>query len=135
MNIRQCSFCKRPFQSLGKRICPACLLQIDKDFFVVRDYIYENKQANMDEVFEKTGISKQVILYLLKEGRLVLDDDGGSGGMLKCEVCKKAINSGRLCKTCKDRVANTMQKSYDARPAVAVTSGLEHFKGTAKLKK
>jgi hypothetical protein len=136
MNIIQCTFCKKPFQSLGRRICNECLEQIDKDFITVRDYIYEHKQTNMDTVSEETGVSKQIIMYLLKEGRLILDDDSGGGGVLFCEVCKKPINSGRLCKDCKGKVASTMQQSVSARPAAAPKNeAATNFKATAKLKR
>ena len=134
MNIIQCSFCKKPFQSLGRKICNACLEQIDKDFIVVRDYIYEHKQTNMDTVAEETGVSKHIILHLLKEGRLILDDESGGGGVLFCEACKKPINSGRLCNDCKNKVSSTMQKNIDTRkPSSSQNSDQQNFKGSAKL--
>ena len=132
MNIIQCTFCKKPFQSIGRRICPGCLEQMDKDFLVVRDYIYEHKRTDIDTVSEETGVSKQIILHLLKEGRLILGDDTSGSGMLKCEICKNPINSGRMCQSCKEKVASTMQKSYDARPTAAGKE--DNFKGSAKLK-
>ena len=129
MNIMQCQFCKKPFQSLGRRICPSCLEQIDRDFITVRDYIYENKITDMDTVSEKTEVSKQIILHLLKEGRLELDGDSGSSGSLQCEVCRKPINSGRMCKDCKDKVSSTMQKNIETRN----NSKNDNFKASAKL--
>ena len=132
MNIMQCTFCKKPFQSLGRKICPDCLEQIDKDFLVVRDYIYDNKQTDIDTVSDETGVSKQIILYLLREGRLILDDPKGGGSALTCELCKKPINSGKLCKGCMENVASTMQKSYNQRPSGANKD--DNFKGSAKLK-
>jgi len=135
MNVMQCNLCKRPFQSLGRRTCPECLEQMDKDFFVVRDYIYEHKQTNMDKVAEGTGVSKQVILHLLKEGRLELDDGSGGGGVLKCDMCKRTINSGRLCNNCKDKVSNTMQKSIETRSAMKKEAASNtNPNGMAKLK-
>ena len=133
MNIIQCQFCKKPFQSLGRRICPACLEQIDRDFITVRDYIYEHKITDMDTVAEETGVSKQIILHLLKEGRLELGGDGGSGGVLQCEACKKPITTGRLCRECMDKVSSTMQKSIDTKPSPPKNDSAS-FKGAAKLK-
>jgi len=135
MNIIQCTFCKKPFQTLGRKICGECLEQIDKDFITVRDYIYEHKNTDMDKVSEETGVSKQIILYLLKEGRLILDDESGGGGVLRCEVCKKPISSGRLCRDCKSKVSLTMQKNIDTRGShPSRSSGEQNFKGSAKLK-
>jgi len=135
MNIIQCTFCKKPFQTLGRKICNECLEQIDKDFITVRDYIYENKHSDMDKVAEETGVKKQIILYLLKEGRLILDDDSGGGGVLFCELCKKPISSGRMCKDCKGKVANTMQRSIDTRGSMGSQgSYADNLKASAKLK-
>ena len=134
MNIIQCSMCKKPFQSLGGKICVNCLERIDKDFIVVRDYIYEHKHADIDTVSEETEVPKNIILHLLKEGRLVIDDPTGAGGLLLCEACKKPINTGRLCKECKDKVASTMQKSISSsQPSQPQKKDEPSFKGTAKL--
>jgi len=125
--------CKKPFQSLGGRICPACLERIDRDFIKVRDYIYENKHASVDKVSEETEVPKQIIMHLLKEGRLIIDDPDGEG-LLHCEVCKKPINTGRMCDSCKDKVKSKMQHSMDTKkPSVAANKDEPNFKASAKL--
>ena len=111
MDIIQCKFCKRPFQSINSKICPSCLEQIDKDFIVVRDYIYDNKKADIDEVSEETGVNKAIVLHLLREGRLQIVSAESSGGLLFCEVCKKPISKGRLCEACRNDVSSTMKQS------------------------
>ena len=134
MNIVQCQFCKKPFTSLGGRICPACLEKIDQDFITVRDYIYEHKHSNIDLIAEETEVSKQVILYLLKEGRLIIDSpDGGGGGYLFCEVCKKSINTGRLCKDCMGKVASTIDKSVSGKKPSSSTASGPNLKSSAKI--
>ena len=133
-NIIQCSICKKPFQSYGGRICGNCLEKIDKDFIIVRDYIYDHKRADMDTVSEETGVPKQIIMHLLKEGRLVIDDPDEKGGVLFCEVCKKPISTGRMCKDCKEKVATTMQKNISSpRPGDPNKSGSHPARGSAKL--
>ena len=136
MNIIQCNFCKKPFQSYGGRTCSICLERIDRDFITVRDYIYENKHADMDTVSEETEVPKQIILHLLKEGRLIVDEpEGDSSGILSCEVCKKPINSGRMCKSCKDKVANTMQRNISIHKSGEYRKGAAaDLKGAAKVK-
>ena len=125
-----------PFQSLSSKICNKCLEQIDMDFVKVRDYIYEHKHSDIDIVSEETGVKKSVIIYLLKEGRLIIEDiEGNGGGMLFCEMCKKPINTGRLCKTCKDKVTITMKKNIEShKPAESKRNDPGNFKGSAKLK-
>ena len=115
MNIIQCKMCKKPFHSIGSKICPDCLNEIDKDYFIVRDFVYDNPGADIDTTAEETKVDKAIILHLLKEGRLTLSSVGDGGGtMLMCEVCRKPITSGRMCEMCKAKVATTMNKSVEA---------------------
>ena len=132
MNIVQCTYCKKPFQSLGGRICPACLEQIDKDFIVVRDYIYENKHSNIDKIAEETDVKKSVIIHLLKEGRLIIDSPDGDG-LLVCEMCKKPINTGRMCKDCMGKVASTMSKNVSSGKRPDQKAPGQNLKGSAKI--
>ena len=134
MNIIQCKMCKKPFHSIGGKVCPDCLKKIDQDFFVVRDYIYDNQGADIDTVSEETGVEKAVILHLLKEGRLTLATPGGAGGsMLMCEVCKKPIVSGRMCEVCKNKVASTMQKNVDGNKPPPEKKQTEASKYSSKM--
>ena len=132
MNIVQCTYCKKPFQSLGGRICPACLEQIDKDFITVRDYIYEHKHSNIDKIADETEVKKSVIIHLLKEGRLIIDSPDGDG-LLICEMCKKPINTGRMCKECMGKVALTMDKSVSASKKPEQRTPEKDLKGSAKI--
>ena len=136
MNIIQCTFCKKPFGSIGGRVCPACLEKIDKDFITVRDYIYENKSSNIDTIAEETEVPKQIIIHLLKEGRLIIDSpDGGGDGVLFCEMCKKPINTGRLCKDCGGRVATSMDRSISGQKGQMEKRPEQNIKGSAKIGK
>ena len=137
MNIIQCSFCKKPFHTLGGKICTECNRKMDEDFIKVRDYIYDHNDANIDKVSEETEVSKHVIVHLLKEGRLIINDgQGGGGGMLFCEVCKKPLNTGRMCDGCKGKLASTMQKNVATpKPPGSRGSELHDFHASAKIKK
>jgi hypothetical protein len=101
------------------------------DYKVVRDYVYENKNTNVDYVSRETGVSKQTILFLLKEGWLTLDESTG-GNFLMCEVCKKPIATSRFCDKCKDSVSSAMQKSIEKEEPVKPKDDRKH--GVAKLK-
>ena len=117
MNILKCRFCKKPFQSLGEKMCVTCAKKMDEDFVLVRDYIYDNESASIDEVSEATGVPITNIMYLLKEGRLLLNGPGGEGAM-NCEVCRRSINTGRMCGSCQSNVVNEVQKNVIAHTPV-----------------
>ena len=133
MNIIQCKICNKPFQSISGRTCPDCLNKIDREFIIVRDYIYDNPDSRIDKVSEETGVSKAIIMHLLKEGRLSLDTPDSDGALL-CEICKKPINTGRMCKECKSKVATTMNKSIDGgKSPQPEKTELKASKHTAKM--
>ena len=114
MEIKQCDFCRAPFQTLGSKICGDCHTKIDEDFIKIREYLYDHDRANVEEVAEATGVSRKSIMYLLKEERLLVGEDDGAGSILKCEICKKPINTGRMCVACKKEVFSAMQESIGA---------------------
>ena len=134
MNIIQCSLCKKPFQSYGRKECTNCLEEMDTHFVTVRDYLDENPGAGVDKVAEATEVPKKFILFLIKEGRLIMGGGKSGGGGLICEVCKKPIDEGKICPKCKHALASVMDKSTQKKPAEPVAKE-ENFKGTAKIGK
>lgn len=138
MGVKQCDFCRMPYEDMGRRICAECYLKLDKDWFIVRDYLYEHEGAGIEEVSYETGVSKKSILFMLKEERLtVTTSEGGNAGILHCESCKRPISTGRMCVSCKNQVLSAIQESIGPirRPKQTVIDDLEddNIKGVAKL--
>jgi len=137
MEIKQCDYCRRPYQSLGNKVCNDCTTKLDEDFILIREYLYEHDNASIEEVSEATGVSRKAIYYLLKEERLLVGDDGGAG-ILKCETCRKPINTGRMCAACKKEIITEVHRSVSAvkappKKVEREDSDAESFKGVAKL--
>ena len=135
MNIIQCKMCRKPFHSVGGKICAECLQKIDDDFITVRDYLYDNRGADIDKVAEETGVAKTIIIHLLREGRLVISNaDGSEVNALLCEICKKPISTGRMCDDCRNAVASTMQKTLVSdKPPVTEKKDMHASKHTGKM--
>ena len=133
MTIIQCKICNKPFQSLGSRTCTDCLEKIDKDFITVRDYIYDNPNSKMDKIIDETSVEKSVIMQLLREGRLILDSPD-TEGLLSCTICKKPINTGKMCNECKAKVAKSMNKTVKSdKPAEPDKKDIKASKYNAKM--
>ena len=112
MNIIQCSICKKPFQSIGRKQCPDCIDYIDECFIKVRDYLDQYPSAGMEAVEAATEVEQKIILHLLKDGRLIMGEGKATGaGGLICEMCKKPISTGKLCNSCKDSLSKTIDGS------------------------
>jgi bacterioferritin-associated ferredoxin len=80
---------------------------MDQKFNEVRDYIYDNPQAHMDEVCEKTGVEAGDVKRWLAEGRLLLSKGAAIG--LNCEKCGAVILSGTQCEDCLNKLRSTLQ--------------------------
>lgn len=112
MQLAKCKWCGKPFQSFGLSFCPKCIQELDEQYRPVRDYLYDNPNATIEEVEEATGVSKRIVLYYLRDGRLQMTN---SSGLLRCEQCGEPINSGRLCDKCASRIEQI--KPIQARTA------------------
>jgi hypothetical protein len=100
--VTQCKICRKPFLSTGGKICGACLDRIEKDLTIVRDYLdSDQKDKTIGGIERRTGVPKETIVYLLKEGRISIYDP--SGGTLRCELCGAPIATGKFCEACKNK--------------------------------
>lgn len=114
--IAQCKFCNKPFYSIGGKVCPDCLDQIDEDFTTIRDYMYDNPGCfDIDSICKATGVHKKVALHLIEEERLVIA--APDGGPFSCSVCRKPIPSGSICEDCTRSLSSTLGSSIAATPA------------------
>lgn len=97
MDIRNCRRCNKIFQYKGNKYCDSCIGEMDQLFTKVRDYIYDNADANVIEVSQETGVEEEIILEFLREGRLELTSPGMD---FLCERCQEPITTGRYCNKC-----------------------------------
>ena len=131
IDISQCIICKKPFQIVSSKVCPNCLEEMDGHFIKVRDYLDEHPHAGVEKVAKETEVPKSVIMFLIKEGRLIIGT--GKGGTLICEVCKKPIPEGKICDTCKGNLASMIDKTAPSKPEPKKDE--PNIKGSAKIGK
>ena len=109
--ILQCKKCSRLYQPLGTSpYCPVCMEELETNFELVKNYIYENPNANVVEISKETEVSEKDILYFLKEGRLSVAENNG---MLQCEKCGCSIGTGRYCEDCKTKLERALSASVN----------------------
>lgn len=98
MQLRNCPICGKIFVYNMKKMCPDCAKKDEDDFEKVRDYLYENPGATIEEVSEQTEVDTKKILEFLKEGRLMLKNENPN--LLRCEICDCPILTGKYCEKC-----------------------------------
>ncbi|NPV69699.1 MAG: MerR family transcriptional regulator [Firmicutes bacterium] len=132
MDIRNCSECGRVFVDRGNELCPRCVEEEDRQFEVVRRYVEAHANASVDEVSEETKVPKERIVRFLRLGRLV--QGSVSGFELRCDVCGSVIETGRVCRKCKegfDRVAQDLTR----KPLEPEKRGFERMHTYDSIKK
>lgn len=119
MDVRNCKKCGRLFNFDGEPLCPTCIKEMEDKFFEVRDYIYNNPSASMSVVAEEMDIPIQQIKKWVRQERLSFTKD--SGISIDCECCGRPILTGRYCKDCKDKMANSFSSMYVEKEQVQKT--------------
>jgi hypothetical protein len=110
--------------------------EMDNHFKIVRDYLDEHPNASVEKVSEDTEVPQRVVLYLIKEGRLIIKGAGeGKVGILSCEVCKAPILEGRICNKCKSNLASIIDKKTGSKSVPAAGNQSDNLKASAKIGK
>ena len=122
MDIKKCPICKKIFSPIGgSLICKDCIRAEEENFIRVRDYLRENRGADINLVSEETGVSTKKILKYLREGRLEVSD--GMEDFLKCEKCGVSIRSGQYCRSCLEKVSKHLSSLLKTESNVNQSSG------------
>lgn len=98
MNIKNCKKCGKIYSYDGFDNCYACRNEENDMYQKVREYIYDNSNADINKVSQATEVPKKKILEFLRQGKLEIKE--GSNLILDCERCEKPITSGRFCDKC-----------------------------------
>ena len=105
MDIKQCKYCHKNFQGFSA-LCPVCAEAMDKKYLAVRNYLDGNLDGSMKQIAASTGVEEKSILFLIREGRLMLK---GQSSDIKCMKCGAAVASGRYCDTCKASIVHSLE--------------------------
>lgn len=122
--LRNCRKCGKMFTYTGNSaFCQVCVRKEEEDYQKVKEYLYDNPGASMNEVSSVTGVSVEKIMRFLREGRLEIVE--GSNIVLECERCKRSIRTGRFCNDCVKGIEGELESA-----AKDISASLEHLKST-----
>jgi len=91
----------------GLKVCGRCRTSEDDLYKVVREYIYDNPGATIEEVAEATDVDEKKILKFLRDGRL---ETTGDSMLIDCEKCGEPIASGKMCDRCTNEMAKGLRE-------------------------
>lgn len=91
------------YNRLGRDICPQCYKEEDEMLTQIRQFLRKHPGAGIGEVTEATGVEYEVIVQMIRDGRLILRDNPNMS--YPCERCSKLTLSGRFCADCTQELA------------------------------
>ncbi|MCI8408537.1 MAG: flagellar protein, partial [Lachnospiraceae bacterium] len=94
-------------------ICPTCSKKLEDKFEDVKEYIYNNPGANINQVAEENDVSIKQIKHWVREERLCFSDNSELG--IECEKCGAMIKTGRFCQKCKKQLENSLSNMYETK--------------------
>ncbi len=106
LGVRNCAMCSRMFKYKGNPLCPACIQRLDKEYVVVRDYLYDHPTAGIQELAEETKIEESAILHMVRTGRLTFAEGVDTG--IHCTSCGRPITRGTMCDSCSRKMSQTL---------------------------
>lgn len=111
MDVRNCKGCGKLFNYLnGPPLCTACLRKLDDKFSIVKEFIYDNPGASIQEVAEENEVTIGQLKKWVREERLAFAENSMIG--IECENCGTMIKTGRFCHLCKDKMVNSLGNIY-----------------------
>lgn len=131
MDVKSCRRCNALFHHVvGPQLCEKCKKRDEEDFQRVKEYLYENPGAGMNQVCEELDVTVRQIKQYLREGRLTVSPDSPIG--LNCERCSARILTGRYCDSCIAEMSN--QFSETARSMQKDQPKAQEQKGPSKMR-
>lgn len=96
VDIGYCKYCEKIINKKYGEYCNQCVKLIDSNLARAKAELYENPDITFNELVEKEGINAEIILILMRQGRLMWK----TSNVLSCVICGKSISQGNLCSDC-----------------------------------
>jgi len=110
MELKNCKECGKLFSPVaGEKRCHVCREDEDVMYQKVKDYLWDNPGASIDEVHEETEVDREIIIKFVKEDRLIADGIDVDL-LISCERCGREIEKGRYCNSCKNELVDGLSK-------------------------
>lgn len=102
--LANCVSCGKVYAKHIKDICEECFKQEEKDFDTVYRFLRErkNREATLQKIVEKTGVTENVIITFIKNKRLRTSQFPKLA--YPCEQCGTDIVTGKICEDCTNKI-------------------------------
>ena len=106
MDLKNCPKCGKLFaKKTSHKLCPVCRDSEEEDFEKVKDYLWDNPNATIDEVHRETGVERETIIKFVRDDRLIAEGIEVNFD-LECKRCGEPIAKGKYCASCQRDLVN-----------------------------
>ena len=130
-----CRDCGAVMVQLTRDICAKCIQKEEEFFNEIREYLRDNPGATVYQVAEALKQDLSKVEEIASSGRL---ERCGVSLLHECQTCGKVIESGIICKDCKQDIKHQvgdLKKKVTAKPEPEPeTSDDKKKKGGIKLR-
>lgn len=116
VKIKNCFRCRKLFVPLtdrsSTRYCIDCMEKENSEYIKVRNYLLEFPNSGIEDLSMATGVSEEIIIKFLKEGKIEITSENC---ILNCEKCLAPIKSGRYCPECTRQLSKNLTSIYNVK--------------------
>lgn len=106
MGLANCKRCNGLFVKVNRDICDRCYREEEETLLEVQRYIKANPHASVQDVCEEYDLDENLVAKWIREKRLLLKYSSLSVQVTNCESCRAPILAGRLCASCREKLAD-----------------------------
>ncbi|PYI51173.1 TIGR03826 family flagellar region protein [Paenibacillus flagellatus] len=124
MNLANCPQCGKVYVKNSYNICPSCLKELEEQYRKCADYLRKNRGCTLKELSEGTGVSVNLIIRFIREGRIAAKD--APNVLVPCESCGEPVKEGPLCANCRSKLSkdvHNMREDEKRRAEYKSSSG------------
>lgn len=110
MDIGYCKYCEKIIDKKYGDFCNQCVKLMNSNLAKAKKELYKNPNITFNELVEKEGINAEIILLLMRQGRLIWK----SLDALTCVICGASISQGSLCGACHASMTDSIRHCRDS---------------------
>lgn len=106
--VKNCPNCGNIFRKTTWPICQDCKNNMENELSKCTEFIRRNRQTNMSQLVEQTGVSEISITKYIRDGKINISDVPNLS--YPCDLCESNIRKGNLCYNCRVKINTDIDK-------------------------
>ena len=130
---KNCPHCGKLYLEVGHKMCLDCFTVEQEMEQRVMEYVRENRQVNVKDIVDNTGVKERLVIKMIREGRFMQSEYPVA---FPCESCGEPIFHGKVCRKCSEKFMDEVAKlnAANAQPQNANRHSMAMMRDSDKRK-